>query len=106
MDYFEAVQTGRERVKEATDLLQSAAGPCYPMLFLKLGIPDWTPVGKDNLYATIPGKEGLAAIAVCDGEGNSKAMTPMVPEQKAEEYAKVLESKGIRRFEGEVKLPL
>ncbi len=106
MDYFEAVQQGRARVKEAIEVLQEVAGPCYPMLFLKLGIGDWTPVGAEMLFAIVAGKSGTAAVVVCDGEGNSKAMTPMVPAARAEEYARSLESKGIAKFDGDVKLPI
>ncbi len=106
MDYFEAVQQGRARVKEAIEVLQEVAGPCYAMLFLKLGIGDWTPVGNENLFAIVAGKSGTAAVVVCDGGGNSKAMTPWVPAASAEEYAHSLESKGIAKFEGDVKLPI
>lgn len=106
MDYFDAVQAGRERVKDAIDLLQSVAGPCYPMLFLKLGIQDWTPVGEEMLYSIVPGKAGMAAVVVCDAEGNAKTMTPMVPEDKAAEFARQLESKKVTRFDGDVKLPV
>ena len=106
MDYFDAVQAGRERVKDAIDLLQSAAGPCYPMLFLKLGIQDWTPVGEEMLYSVVPGKNEMAAIVVCDAEGNSKAMTPMLTEPRARECAMLLEARKVPKFEGEVKLPI
>ena len=106
MDYFEAVQKGRERVKAAIDVLQGVAGPCYPVLFLKLGIQDWTPVGDENLYSVVPGKSGTAAVVICDSDGNSKAMTTWVPSAKAEEYCRSLESEGVAKFEGEVKLPV
>jgi hypothetical protein len=106
LDYFEAVQKGRARVQDAVNVLQEAAGPCYPMLFLKVGSGAWTPVGEEMLYAVVPGKSGTAAVVVCDGEGNSKAMSAWVPEVKAEEQARGLGSKGIAKFEGEVKLPV
>jgi len=106
VDYFEAVQLGRARVKDAIDILQEVAGPCYPMLFLKLGTGDWTPVGEENLFAVVSGKLGTAAMVVCDGEGNSKAMTTWVPAAKAAEYASSLQSKGLAKFEGEVRLPI
>ncbi len=106
MDYFEAVQQGRARVKDAIDVLQEAAGPCYPMLFLKLGIGDWTPVGEEMLFAVVAGKSGSSAVIICDAEGNSKAMTTWVSAEKAADYARSLESRGIAKFEGEVKLPI
>jgi hypothetical protein len=106
MDYFAAVQEGRRRVNESVNVLQGVAGPCYPMLFLKLGVTDWTPVGEEMLHQVVPGKNGMAALVICDGEGNAKTMSGWFPEEKAKEYSKSLELKGIPEFPGEVKLPL
>lgn len=106
MDYFQAVQEGRARVQDAVNLLQEIAGPCYPLLFLKVGSGPWTPVGEEKLYSIVPGKSGTAALVICDAEGNSKAMTAWVPAATAEEHAHSLGSKGLSRFEGEVKLPI
>ena len=106
MDYFEAVQEGRRRVKDAIDVLQAVAGPCYPMLFLKLGITDWTPVGEEMLQAVVPGKNDTAALVICDADGNAKTMSTWVTTTKAQDYAKLLAEKGIPEFDGEVKLPV
>jgi hypothetical protein len=106
LDYFEAVQQGRARAKAAIDLLQAVAGPSYPMLFLKLGYTDWTPVGSEMLYSVLPGKAGTAAVVVCDSEGNSKAMTSWVTEPKAQQFANELAAKGLTKYEGEVRLPI
>lgn len=106
MDYFAAVQEGRRRVNKAVAVLQDVAGPCYPMLFLKLGIPDWTPVGEEMLHKVVPGKGGTAALVICDGEGNSKTISAWVLEEKAEEYSRSLELRGIPAYPGDVKLPI
>ncbi len=106
MDYFSAVQEGRRRVDRAIGVLQEAAGPCHPMLFLKLGISDWTPVGDEMMHKVIPGKGGTAALIICDAEGNSKAMSAWLPEMKAVEVAKTIGMKGIPEFPGDVKLPV
>jgi len=106
MDYFEAVQEGRSRVNRAVGVLQEIAGPSYPMLFLKLGVTDWTPVGEEMLHKILPGKNETAALAICDAEGNAKAMSGWFSIDKASELAKKLESKGIREFQGDVKLPI
>jgi hypothetical protein len=106
LDYFAAVTEGRKRVNRAVGALQEVAGPCYPMLFLKLGIPDWTPVGEEMLHQVIPGKEERAALVVCDAEGNSKAMSAWVSEEDAQKFSKELELRGISVFPGEVKLPI
>ena len=106
MNYFEAVQEGKARVQDAVNFLQKAAGQCYPMLFLKASSGAWTPVGEEMLYAIVQGKSGTAAVVICDAEGNSKAMTSWVQAALAEEQARSLASKGLTRFEGEVRLPI
>ena len=106
MDYFAAVQEGRRRVNRAISVLQDVAGPCYPVLFLKMGIPDWTPVGDEMMHKVIPGKADTAALVLCDAEGNSKAMSMWLPRDRAVELAKTIERKGIPEFPDEVKLPI
>ena len=106
MQYFEAVKEGRVRVQVAIDILQSVAGPCYPMLFLKIGVMNWTPVGEESPYSVVPGKNSTAAVALCDAEGNTKTMTPWISLGQAEEYAKALSAKGLAKYDGEVKLPI
>jgi hypothetical protein len=76
------------------------------MLFLKIGITEWTPVGKEMLHSLVPGKNGTAAVVICDADGNSKTMSAWVPAAKAEEIARTLESKQVPRYDGEVKLPI
>jgi hypothetical protein len=106
MEYFAAVQEGRRRVSRAIAALQEVVGPCYPMLFLKVGISDWTPVGEELLHKVVPGNNKTGALVICDADGNAKAMSAWVAIERADEFAKVLESKGIPGFEGDVKLPI
>lgn len=106
MNYFEAVQQGKARVQDAVNFLQQVAGPCYPMLFLKVGSGTWSPVGEEMLYSVVPGKSGAAAVVICDAEGNSKAMTTWIQAALAEEHARSLGAKGLAKFEGEVNLPI
>ncbi len=106
MDYFSAVQEGRRRVDRAVAFLQEFAGPCYPMLFLKMGTTSWTPVGDETLQKTVPGKGGTAALALCDSEGNAKAMSAWLPEARADEISKSLALKGVLVYPGEVRLPI
>jgi hypothetical protein len=106
MDYFAAVQEGRSRVNRAVAMLQDVAGPSYPMLFLKLGLTDWTPVGEEMLHKLVPGKNDTAALVICDADGNAKAMSGWVKNSRANEYALVLESKGVPVYPGDVKLPI
>lgn len=106
MDYFSAVQEGRRRASRAVVALQEVAGPSYPMLLLKLGVTDWTPVGEEMMQKVVPGKNGTAALVICDADGNSKAMSAWVPESTAAQCSRTLELKGMPVFPGEVKLPI
>jgi hypothetical protein len=106
LDYFTAVQEGRKRVSRAVAVLQDVAGPSYPMLFLKLGVSDWTPVGDEMMHKVIPGREGTAALVICDAEGNAKAMSGWLVADKAQTLAKVLEKREIPSFPADVKLPI
>ncbi|HYC12326.1 MAG TPA: hypothetical protein VEC02_06680 [Nitrososphaerales archaeon] len=105
-DYFAAVQEGRSRVREAIETLQEAAGPSSPVLFLKLGGPDWAPVGKESLFAVVEGKNSTAAVVICDDEGNSKAISGWLPREKVKVVARTLAAKGVQRFDGEIRLPI
>lgn len=93
-------------MRDAIEVLQSVAGVSYPMLFLKIGVTDWTPVGKEMLHSLVPGKNETSALVICDAEGNSKAMSTWLPISKVEEFSTTLTSKGIPKFDGEVKLPV
>ncbi|MDG6917045.1 MAG: hypothetical protein JRM85_05570 [Nitrososphaerota archaeon] len=106
MDYFTAVQEGRSRVNRALAVLQSAAGPSYPMLILKLGVPEWTPVGDEMLYKVVHGRDSTAALVICDAEGNSKAMSAWLRAEKVDEISQRLDARGIPIFLGDVKLPI
>ena len=87
-------------------LLQEAAGPSYPVLFMKTGMADWNPVGDENLYSIVAGKNDTAAVVICDSDGNTKAMSTWMGKEVAAESASLLQSKGIERFKGDVKLPI
>lgn len=93
-------------MKLAIGILQEVAGPCSPVLFLKMGIENWTPVGEENLYAVVKGKNATEAVVICDSEGNSKAISGWVSQTVAEEYSRSLQSKGLPLFDGEPKLPI
>lgn len=76
------------------------------MLFLKLGVRDWTPVGEELLHQVVPGNGEKAAVVVCDSDGNAKAMSTWVDPAHAAEFSKELEGEGISVYSGEVKLPI
>ena len=93
-------------MNRAVAVLREVAGPSYPLLFLKLGISNWTPVGEEMMHKVVPGKQGTAALVICDAEGNAKAMSTWLPGDRAQSLAKTLESREIPAFPGEVKLPI
>jgi hypothetical protein len=105
LDYFSAVQLGKSRVQRAVEVLQEVAGPSYPVLFLKERPGEWTPVGEETLCSVVKGEDNLAAVIVCDSDGNAKAMSVWLTEDKAQELAAMLEAGGMSRFGGEVRLP-
>ena len=106
LEYFAAVQEGRRRVNRALAVLQKVAGTSYPMLILKLGVAEWTPVGEETMNKVVRGKNATAALVICDGEGNSKAMSAWIPSESADGASKRLEAEGIPVFPGDVKLPI
>jgi hypothetical protein len=106
MDYFTAVNEGRKRSARAVSMLQEVAGPCHPMLLLKLGVTPWAPVGEESMQKVVPGKNETAALVICDSDGNSKAMSGWFPRHEADEISKGLERKGVPVFPGDVKLPI
>ena len=106
MDYFSAVQKGKERVRAAVQSLSEVAGPSSPVLFLKMGVEQWTPVGEEELLSVVDGKENTAALVLCDAEGNAKAMSGWLGRHIPDGFAKELETKGHRKYGGQVKLPV
>lgn len=105
MDYFYAVQEGRARVQRAVNILQEIAGPSYAVLFLKESKDGWTPVGEESLSSVVKGRNSTAAVVICDGDGNAKAMSGWVAEDEAGKLAISLESRGVPKYLGEVRLP-
>ena len=106
MDYFTAVQEGKHRSAKAVDALTQVAGASYPVLFLKTGREDWTPVGDENLCAMVHGKGRAAAVVLCDSEGNAKAISGWISEEDAARVMTTLQSQGLHPYTGEVKLPV
>jgi len=106
LDYFHAVQEGSKIAQRAIKLLEEVAGPCYRVLFMKTGRTEWSPVGEENLYSMIDGKNNTAAVVICDSDGNTKAMSGWLSREDAAKSASILQSRGIDMFKGDVKLPI
>jgi len=43
---------------------------------------------------------------ICDSDGNTKAMSSWLSREDAAKSASILQSRGIERFKGDVKLPI
>lgn len=106
MDYFTAVQKGKERVRAAVEALSKVAGPSYPVLFLKMEDERWAPVGEEELVSVVDGEKDTAALVLCDSDGNAKAMTAWVRRGDATRFAAELEKGGHAKYGGQVKLPI
>ena len=76
------------------------------MLFLKVGLADWTPVGDEQLFSTIKRADGSAALVICDSDGNSKAMSVWTTTNAVGNYETELRSRGLVEFTVEVRLPI
>lgn len=105
MNYAEAIKTGKERTALAVQLLSDVGGPSFPLLVLKMGLSDFTPVGAENFYAVIK-KDKLEAVVLCDIDGNAKAITGWLNAEKVKEVIYKLEQRGIKKFEGRLKTPV
>ncbi len=67
---------------------------------------DWNPVGEENLYSIVNGKNDTAAVVICDSDGNTKAMSRWLGREVVAQSASQLQAKGIERYNGDVKLPI
>jgi hypothetical protein len=106
LDYFTAVQEGKRRAQVALSILNDVAGPSNPVLFLKVGKQNWEPVGEENMYSVIFGKNETGAVVLCDNEGNAKALSAWLDRKAASDQAAKLEALGFQKYAGEVKLPI
>ncbi len=104
MRYLDAIKQGKDRVRESMRILNESGSLSYPLLFLKFGKADFEPVGEENLYSVLEDRD-KRAVVICDSEGNAKAITPWMEEEKTNQIVRSLVSLGIERYKGTLKMP-
>ena len=99
MQYFQAVQKGKQRASKSQMKMFDAAG--FGMLTLTTKKIDgkFVPVGEEELVAIINSPDGYVAILV-DNDGFTKAQSKAVEKEKAVEIYKKLRDSGIPEFPG------
>ena len=100
MQYFQAVQIGKERASKAQMTLFDLAGFAMLTLTTKKKDGKFFPVGEETYTAVIHTADGFVTILV-DEDGYTKAQSkPLEKEEAIEIFKKAIDS-GISEFGGE-----
>ena len=100
MQYFQAVQQGRQRAAKSQMKLFDIAGFAMLTLTTKKVNDGFVPVGEEDFAAVIQTRDGYVAI-LADGDGKTKAQTKALEKNEAVEiFNKVIKS-GIPEFNGD-----
>ena len=99
MQYFEAVQKGKQRAGKSQLKMFEAAG--FGMLTLTTKKIDgkFYPVGEEEYSAVIASQDGYVAILV-DNDGFTKAQSKTVPKEEALAIFKKLRGSGVPEYPG------
>ena len=99
MQYFQAVQQGKQRASKSQMKMFEAAG--FGMLTLTTKKIDgkFQPVGEEELTAVINSPDGYVAIIV-DKDGFTKAQSKPVDKEEAMSIFKKLRESGISEYAG------
>ena len=104
MQYFQAVQIGKQRANKAQMVLFDISGFAMLTLTTKKIDGNFVPVGEESFTAVIKTEEGFVILLV-DTDGFTKAQTKALEKEDAQKvFTKVLDS-GITEFSGrEIKI--
>ena len=104
MQYFQAVQIGKQRANKAQMALFEVAGFAMLTLTTKKIDGKFFPVGEESFVTTIKTNDGYVIILV-DEDGFTKAQTKALEKEEGKKiYNKVLDSK-VNEFSGkEIKI--
>ena len=99
MQYFQAVQIGKERANKAQKVLFEVAGFAMLTLTTKKIDGKFFPVGEESFVTAIKTNDGYVVILV-DKDGFTKAQTKALEKEEGKKiYSKVLDS-NIAEFSG------
>ena len=99
MQYFQAVQIGRERANKAQMTLFDLAGFAMLTLTTKKKDGKFLPVGEETHVAVIHTADGYVTILV-DDEGYTKAQSKALEKNEAMEIFKKARDSGISEYDG------
>ncbi len=99
MQYFQAVQIGKERANKAQMTLFDLAGFAMLTLTTKKKDGKFLPVGEETHVAVIHTAEGYVTILV-DDEGYTKAQSKALEKNEAMEIFKKARDSGISEYDG------
>jgi len=99
MQYFQAVQIGRQRANKAQMTLFDLAGFAMLTLTTKKKDGKFLPVGEETHVAVIHTAEGYVTILV-DDEGYTKAQSKALEKNEAMEIFKKARDSGISEYDG------
>ena len=104
MQYFQAVQIGKQRANKAQMVLFDLSGFAMLTLTTKKIDGNFVPVGEESFTAVIKTEEGFVILLV-DTDGFTKAQTKALEKEDAQKiFSKVLAS-GITEYPGkEIKI--
>ena len=104
MQYFQAVQIGKERANKAQMVLFEVAGFAMLTLTTKKIDGKFFPVGEESFVTAIKTNDGYVVILV-DKDGFTKAQTKALEKEEGKKiYSKVLDS-NVTEFSGtEIKI--
>jgi len=99
MQYFQAVQQGKQRASKSQMKMFDAAGFGMLTLTTKKINGQFVPVGEEDFVAVINSQDGYVAILV-DADGFTKAQSKGVSKEDALKIYKKLRDGGIPEFPG------
>ena len=99
MQYFQAVQIGKERANKAQMTLFDLAGFAMLTLTTKKKDGKFLPVGEETNVAVIHTEDGYVTILV-DEEGYTKAQSKALEKNEAMEIFKKARNSGISEYQG------
>ena len=97
MQYFQAVQQGKQRASKSQMKMFEAAGFGMLTLTTKKVDGDFQPVGEEEFTAVINSPDGDIVIIV-DKDGFTKAQSKAVPKEEAISIYKKLRESGILEY--------
>lgn len=100
MQYFQAVQKGKQRASRSQMRLFGLAGFAMLTLTTKKGEGGFAPVGEEDHAAMIKTPDGFVVI-LADEDGYTKAQTKALEKDEAVQILQKAVGEGIPEFEGE-----